>query len=177
MLLDINYVEVDRRNTNILVQKSKYSKEMQICESESKELITIPKMLGKDTVKRLGVGSSCNGKWNREVEQWLQFSREFSTKVQNAHFNRTAGYLAYKSVWIARSRYSASVIGYSTTQLREIQRSITGSCLSAAGYSNKFPRAVVFGPAKYGGMDWDNTLVLSLFEKLKLFIGSIGLQD
>ena len=42
---------------------------------------------------------------------------------------------------------------------------------------NKFPRAVVFGPAKYGRMDWDNILVLSLFEKLKLFIGLIRLQD
>ena len=166
-----------KRGVPILVQKSRSGKEMKLQESESHDLIIIPRLLGKEPVKRLGVTSTCDGKWNREVQQWLSFSREFSTKVRNGYLNRAAGYLAYKAVWIAKFRYSASVIGYSTNQLQEIQQSIVSSCLSAAGYSNKLPRAVVFGPAKYGGMEWENITVLTVYEKLKTLIGSIRLQD
>ena len=39
------------------------------------------------------------------------------------------------------------------------------------------PRAVVFGPTKYGGMDWDNHSTIVLYEKLKMLIGLIRLQD
>ncbi len=41
----------------------------------------------------------------------------------------------------------------------------------------KTPRAVLFGPVRYGGMDWDNARVLFLYEKLKLLVGSVRLQD
>ena len=58
-----------------------------------------------------------------------------------------------------------------------IQSTIIGSCLSVAGYNNKFPRAVVFGPMTNGGMGWDSIISLNIFEKLKLLIGSIRLQD
>ena len=48
---------------------------------------------------------------------------------------------------------------------------------TAAGYNSKMPWAVVFGPTTYGGMDWDNIVVLGLFEKIKLLIGALRLQD
>ncbi len=54
---------------------------------------------------------------------------------------------------------------------------VIGSCLTAAGYSSKMPRAVVFCPWTKGGMDWDNIIVIGLYEKLKLFIGTVQLQD
>ncbi len=46
-----------------------------------------------------------------------------------------------------------------------------------AGYNSKFPRAEVFGLAIYGGIDWENIVGLNLFEKLKMLIGSVRLQD
>lgn len=54
---------------------------------------------------------------------------------------------------------------------------ILGTCLSVAGYSNKFPRAVVHGPTLFGGVDRDSIYAVNLYEKLKLLIGSVQLQD
>ena len=65
------------------------------------------------------------------------------------------GYVAYHSMWISKFRYSAPVIGFTSTQLQKIQRSVMGPCLSAAGYCNRMPRAVVYGTEHYGGMEWD----------------------
>ena len=61
--------------------------------------------------------------------------------------------------------------------MKEIQSIAIGACLTAAGYSSKMPRAVVFGPGTKGGMDWDNIIVLGLYENIKLLIGAVCLQD
>ena len=83
----------------------------------------------------------------------------------------------YHLIWIAKFRYSASVLGFTKYQMEKIQQKIIGPCLSQACYCNKLPRAIVYGPSKYGGMEWDNILVLLVDEKLKVLIGSIRLQD
>ena len=83
----------------------------------------------------------------------------------------------YHSIWMAKFRYSAPVISFTTPQLNKIQQRIIGSCLSAAGYCNKLSRAVVYGTTWYGGMAWQNIHVVSMYEKLKMLIGLIRLQD
>ena len=39
------------------------------------------------------------------------------------------------------------------------------------------PRTVVYGPSAFGGMSWDNCGIVFLYEKLKMLLGSIRLQD
>ncbi len=80
-------------------------------------------------------------------------------------------------MWLAKFRYSAPVIGYTIAQIEKVQKTILSPCLSASGYCSKMPRAVVYGPPEWGGMDWDNCGVILLYEKLKILIGSIRLQD
>ena len=160
-----------------LVSKKVLRRNLLLRESESRDLIEIPRKTGKDTEKRLGVWSSCDGRWNKEVNQWLAYSRDFSQRLRGYNLSRRTGDLAYHSVWISKFRYSASVIGYSSNQLSAIQSAIIGACLSVAGYNNKFPRAVVFGLPIYGGMGWENIVGLALYEKLKILIGSLRLYD
>ena len=161
----------------VMVTKVRRSKQLFLRESETGELIQIPRKTGKEAEKRLGVSSSCDGKWSVEYIKWLNFSTEFGRKVKYSHLNRMSGYLAYHSLWLAKFRYSAPVLGLTTTQLKKIQQRIIGPCLSVSGYNNKIPRAVVYGPESMGGMNWKNINVVSLYEKLKLLIGSIRLQD
>lgn len=161
----------------IMVLKSQRGKILYLRESETGELIPIPRKTGKEAEKRLGVSSSCDGKWTVEHRKWLTFSTEFGRNVQNSKLNRMSGYLAYHSLWMAKFRYSASVLGFTPNQLRRIQQKIIGPCLSVSGYNNKIPRAVVYGPAGMGGMNWNSIEVVSLYEKLKMLIGSIRLQD
>ena len=81
-----------------MVHKKTSRKEMRLRESESKELILIPRKTGREFEKRLGVWSSCDGKWNKEVHQWIQYSREFSQRIKGKNLSRRAGELAYHSI-------------------------------------------------------------------------------
>ena len=157
--------------------KNSRSKELELCESETGDSIRIPKLKSNVAEKRLGVWSNCESTWKREYQNWIEFSTGFGRKVKHARLGRTAGYLAYHSLWLAKFRYSAPVIGFSISQLKALQAKVTGPCLSASGYSNKMPRDVVYGPTQYGGMAWDAVELVSLHEKLKMVIGSIRLQD
>ena len=160
-----------------LVQKHNKCEALYLRESETKDMIKIPRKVGSDVEKRLGVYHSCDGRWTYEYNRWRKLSQEFGEKLKKAQLDRLGGYLAYHALWVAKFRYSAAVMGLTNYQLTQIQKKIIGPCLSVAGYSQKIPRAVVFGPEKYGGMDWVNIKVLSLYEKLKLLIGSVRLQD
>ena len=160
-----------------MVNKNPRGKALYVRESETKEWIPIPRKTGSDAEKRLGVYYSCNGKWTQEFLQWKTYSGEFGNRIRQSQSDRLAGYLAYHAIWIAKFRYSAAVLGFSKSQLSQIQKKIISPCLSVAGYCQKLPRAVVYGPTIYGGMEWDNLNVLFLFEKLKLLIGSIRLND
>ncbi len=160
-----------------MVYKQQMRRNLRLRESETKDMIDIPRRTGKETEKRLGVWSSCDGKWTKEVNLWITHSKDFSQRLKGNTLSRRAGELAYHAVWLSKFRSSASVIGYTSNQLQAIQSTIIGQCLSVAGYNNKFPRAVVFGPAHFGGMGWENILGLSIFEKVKLLIGSVRLGD
>ena len=160
-----------------LVLKQKRNRGVVIQESETKDYITIPRKTGKESEKQLGVWSSCDGLWTKEVKLWQEFSTALGIKVKQSRLGRRAGLLAYKTMWLAKFRYSAPVIGYTIAQLEKVQKMILSPCLSASGYCCKMPRAVVHGPPEWGGMDWDNCGVVLLYEKLKVLIGSIRLQD
>ena len=107
----------------------------------------------------------------------MEFSKIFAGKVKRAGLHRVAGYHAYHAIWLAKFRYSAPMIGITSNQVKKIYTGVLSSCLSAGGYSNKMPRAVVFGPTILGGMDWDNPLIIYLYEKIKMLVGSIRLKD
>ena len=160
-----------------LINKNSRGRELYLRESETRELIQIPRKSGKDTEKRLGVMSSCDGRWTMEYNEWRRFSKEFGKKIRYSRIGRTAGYVAYHSLWMAKFRYSAPVIGFSNNQLEKIQQQIISPCISVAGYCSKIPRAIVYGPSRYGGMNWSNIKVVSLYEKIKMFVGSVRLQD
>ena len=166
-----------KKGKPILIIHHTREKHLELRESESRKKVVIPRKTGKDVEKRLGVLSSCDGKWSREFQNWIEFSRAFGNKMKISRLGRMAGYLAYQSIWLAKFRYSAPVTGLTFNQLDAIQKAITSPCLSVAGYCSKFPRAVVFGPQIYGGLSWNNIEVVLIFEKLKMLIGSIRLQD
>ena len=128
-------------------------RDLTLTESETTYKITIPKKGTKDFEKRLGVWTNCEATWSKEFKSWIEYSRQFGKKIKWAGLDRVSGYHAYHSLWIAKFRYSAPVVGFTTSQIKQIYTMVVGPCLSAGGYCSKMPRAVVFGPTELGGMD------------------------
>lgn len=93
------------------------SKRFKLIESETGLPIEIPRQNGSKSNKRLGVTSSCDAKWTEEFKTLQQSAITFGNKIRRAKIGRIAGYHSYHSMWIAKRRYSASVIGISPRQM------------------------------------------------------------
>ncbi len=150
---------------------------MIITESESGEKVYIPRSHPAAAEKRLGIRYSLDGTWSKEYAFWKEFSTDFTSTVQKAKLDRSGGYHTYNTLWCSKFRYSAPVISFTETQLTHLQKRIIGPCLAAAGFNSKMPRAVVFGPSLYGGMNWQSPFTIHLYEKIKFVVGSIRLAD
>ena len=152
-------------------------KDLTLKESESGEIIRIPRILPSTAEKRLGIRYSVDGTWLQKYKYWLEFSSNFAKKIRQSRLDRLGGYQSYKAIWCAKFRYSAPAISLSTSQLKKIQQRITGASLAVSGFSSKMPRAVVHGPRLYGGMQWETPYTILIYEQIKILMGSIRLED
>ena len=60
---------------------------------------------------------------------------------------------------------------------KQIYTDVLSPRLFAGEYCNKMSRVVFFGPNKLGGMEWDNPVVVYQYERIKILIASMSLQD
>ncbi len=97
--------------------------------------------------------------------------------MKKAKLERIGGYHAYATIWCAKFRYCSPCVGFNYSRLEVITKKIIGPSLAAAGYSSKMPRAVVFGPQRYGGMQWETPLSILLTAQITILIGSLRLND
>lgn len=135
-----------------MIMRNVQAKELYLRELETKQLVRIPRKTGREVAKQLGVMVTSNGTWSKEFRNWIEFSSNMGDKLHRVRLCRMAGYLAYHSIWMAKFRYSAPVIGFTPYYLQQIQQKILGPCLSVAGYSNRFPRAVWTKSVRGDGM-------------------------
>ena len=99
--------------------------------------------------------------------RWTRNAVVFAEKVRRAKFSRVCGWKVFSSIWCAKVRFVAGVIGLGKSELDELQRPVVRECLSSSGFNRRFPRKVVFGPALYGGMEWDDAHTLKCVEQIK----------
>ena len=157
--------------------KGRHPTELKIKESESGNKVRIKRISPIVAEKRLGVQYSLDGKWKEEYKHWKRYSKNFADQISKARLDRINGYHAYSTLWCSKFRYSCPVLGWNESQLSKVQKTIIGKSLSAAGYNSKMPRAVVFGPSQYGGMEWDSAIGILIYEQLKMLMGSLRLGD
>ena len=99
--------------------------------------------------------------------RWTANAVEFGNKVRRAHFTRLCGVKAYTAVWTARIRFVGASVGFTREDCNNLEKPAVRECLRSAGYNGHFPRDVVFGPAIYGGIEWDDAFILMLTEQIK----------
>ena len=144
-----------------------------IQQSESKEEVIITRKEVTDAPKVLGCMIQADGKWNTEKNRWEKQALEFAIKVKQGRFDRRCGSKLYPTYWISKFRYVASIVGLEKKFCDDVEKPVVASCLSAAGYNMRFPRAVVFGSIAYGGMGWDSLFNVMLYEKVKILVKNI----
>ena len=150
---------------------------MHLWQSEAKSSVVIARKSVTDAPRVLGCHVAVDGKWKKEVGRWKLEAVRFGNKVKDAGFTKTCGKKLYPTIWLPKLRYVAPAICFTKAESDDIDKPVVRHCLSAAGYSQRMPRRVVFGPKSKGGMQWETCYSLQVYEKIKFFLGHMRKQD
>ena len=150
---------------------------MTITQTEDGTRVTIPRTSVEDAPRILGCHIPANGKWDFEFGKWKAEGARFALKVKQAKFHRLCGEKIYTAMWLSKVRYISSVVCFSKKQAAAINNQVVYQCLPVCGFNRHFPREVVYGPARYGGMGWENLRSIQILEKVKFFIRHVRADE
>ena len=151
--------------------------QMKIKQSGKDEIVIITRKEVNESPRVLGCHVAADGKWSGEFGIWKMESVRFAHKVKMALFNRTSGCKVYPSLWISKLRYIASAVCFTKKQSVAINSPVVAICLPASGYNRNFPRRVVFGPTRFGGLGWETCHSLQILEKIKFILTHLRRED
>ena len=115
----------------------------------------------------LGFRMAANGQWKMEYKHWRKEATALARRINISMFCRKCGEKVYPSIWLAKLRYVASVVGLTGRQMDDLNKPVVAACLSVSGFNRKMPRGVIFGPERYGGLGWERASTLQTGEYVK----------
>jgi len=151
--------------------------ELALIQTEDNVPVQIPRKEVGDAPRILGMHIAADGKWTREVGRWKSEAAMFAKKVKDARFSRSCGNKVYSVLWMSKLRYISAVVCFTKDESEKINKKVVAQCLPAAGYNRNFPRKVVYGPSRYGGMAWETCRSVQIVEKIKFFTTHMRRKD
>lgn len=125
--------------------------------------ITIPGTTGKEeelvrldpneSERTLGVRMPMNGTFNKEYNFRKQQIENLGHKMYYAPFTPRDAWIVYHCRYKTIIRYALPITTFNTDQLHEIQKKFIYLLLPKIGLNRHMPRAVIYGPKKYGGRE------------------------
>lgn len=115
----------------------------------------------------LGVRVGISGSMEEEYKYRFEQSRQFAAAV-NTITSRQEANLAYLQYYLSKIPYPLPVTTFTDTQLNRIESPSIRALLPKLGYNRHFPRKVVFGPTKLGGMGMQPLRFLQGYNHVKL---------
>jgi len=104
----------------------------------------------------LGVRLSVSGQMDSEFAYRMETAANYSHAIDSHHLSKHEIITSYKSVWLPKIFYCLPVTTFSDIQCHKIQSKILQTVLPKLGISRKFPLALVYGPKRFGGLEFEN---------------------
>jgi hypothetical protein len=97
----------------------------------------------------------------------LDKSNNMAHITKSSILNRQQARLAYSSCYIPALVYSFSAVSLTMEQINKIQQKANCEYLVKSGYDMHFPRIVVYGSTKFGGLAFNQLYVESSINKIQ----------
>jgi hypothetical protein len=118
------------------------------------ETIEIVQKEVDESHKTLGVYKTIIGKEKNHMSYLQETNDAYAMKAATARLSRRQARVAYSSMlYMPAMLYSLTAMGYSDQALTTLQCKAVDKFLPAMGFERSFPRAVVYGPQLYGGLN------------------------
>ena len=105
--------------------------------------------------KYLGLECQMDGTWSEEWEERYEQVRNFQHMLTQSSLTSSESMLAYTTIWIPQIIYEIRVVYFSEQECRKLQSKALEGLLPCVHINRHFPRAIIFGAMKYGGIQMD----------------------
>ena len=127
--------------------------------------------------RTLGVWLSPTAESVTQTQHCLSRSQQITAGLRSNQLTRTQAWMAYRHIWLPSVGYPLACSNLSPTQLDKIQSSAIRDFLPHLGFARTFPRAVLYGPARHGGLALRTLQFHQGIEQTILLLQHLRLQD
>ena len=120
---------------------------------------SVCRILPTKAERYLGIRIAVDGNMNEEFEQRMIDAKGYATLITHSNLTRQEAWISYKVIWTPKINYCLPHTTFSYQQCKRIQSQVLQATLPKIGLNRNFPRAVVFGPCRYGGIQLPNLYV------------------
>jgi hypothetical protein len=119
--------------------------------SQDKTTVVIEQKEPEEAHKTLGAYINVVGTCDHQCHVLYEKSRTFAEKVTSAKLSRYQATLAYNCMYMPMLLYCTPACNLTDKQVNMPQNTVVNVMLPATGYCRSTPKAIVYGPSRYGG--------------------------
>jgi ribonuclease HI len=124
--------------------------------------------------KTLGTHKTMVGNELTHLKYITDKSNQYANKTMNNQMTRSQAKLAYIYHYIPAMAYSLTAVCISELNLQKVQQKALREFIRKQGYEANFPRAVIFGPKKYGGVEMSQLYSYSQCQKVECLLTNVN---
>ena len=131
---------------------------------------TLQRLSTSTASETLGVFLAPDGNSSKQREQMRNVSVTFRDNIRSGFLNKTDAWHAMNTTVLKTLQYPLPALTLSEKECNHIMAPVLEAALSAAGYNNSFPRAVVYGPVSGQGLGVKNLYTTQCASHVALII-------
>ena len=125
-----------------------------LTEGNTGNYVTVPQLDCKESFRTLGIHKTIAGDQTEQIRVLTERSNNFGKGILASATTPFEAWTGYFTIWYPSCNYPLAATFLPRSACSEIQSFATNATLVKCKFNRKFPRAVVFGPPRYGGMGW-----------------------
>jgi hypothetical protein len=153
----------------ILEQKEKYNTTINLLDNKG-NILELKQLEVTESHKTLGTVKCIFGPEADHVKLLTEKSNKFICQLNNAQLNRRMARKAFSMCYVPTMLYSLAATNLLEEEIDKIQQAATTAFIRIQGYEKGFPRALIYGPKIYGGIELYKLSVESSCNKIETIL-------
>jgi exonuclease III len=120
--------------------------------------------------KTLGTWKSAARDQKKQVTELTLKSNDYARTIMASPVTRHDNWTAYHAIYLPRMTYVLPTCYLSEKQLRKIEQRAISATLCKGGFVSTFPRRVVFGPQRFGGIAMRPLTIEQLIQQVQMVL-------
>ena len=109
--------------------------------------------------RTLGQMKSPTGNQQAHIDFLTKRSNKWLNAIKEASLTRAEALAAFETIWIPSLSYGLGTTNITYNEFNNIQKPVVNHILKLLGYNQHFPRAVVYGSPRFGGLQFKHLYV------------------